>query len=149
MFQRWDPFREMERMTEAMDRLWDGGAWRPRRLLRPFFTEGDVIMDVYRTADDLVIKASLPGIKPEDVSITVEGNTLTISGQHRAEHEEKEHDYLLREFSYGAFSRSIPLPTGLKTDKAEATFEHGVLTLTIPRSEAEKPKTVQVKVKSP
>jgi len=94
-----------------------------------------------------VVKAALPSVKPEEIDITITGDTLSIKGETKAMGEVKREDYLYREHRYGAFSRSIILPTNLKTDKAEANFENGVLTLTIPRSEEAKPKTIKVKTK--
>ena len=146
--QRWEPFREMERVSDMMDRLFEGGAWRPRHLLRPFFGEGELALDVYRTPEALIVKGALPGVKPEEVRITIEGNTLIVIGEHKEEQEGREKDYLLKERRYGSFTRTITLPTGLDTDKAEATYASGVLTLTIPRVEKEKPKSVDVKVKA-
>ena len=100
---------------------------------------------MYHTANDVVVKAALPGVKPDDVEITIVGDTLTIKGEAKAEEEVKREDYLYQERRYGAFSRSVTLPSGLDTDKAEATFENGVLTLTIPKVEKVKPKQVKVK----
>lgn len=93
------------------------------------------------------MKAALPGLKPEDVSIDITGETLTIKGESKAEQEVKEKDYLYQERRYGAFSRSVVLPSGLKSDKAEATMEDGVLTLTMPKAEEVKPKAIKVKAK--
>jgi HSP20 family protein len=101
---------------------------------------------MYQTADDVVIKASLPGVKPEDVDVTITGDTVTIKGETKTEEEIKREDYLYQERRYGAFSRSVRLPGSLQTDKAEAVFENGVLKLTIPKAEESKPKTVKVKV---
>jgi HSP20 family protein len=89
----------------------------------------------------------LPGLKPEDVSIDITGETLTIKGESKAEQEIKKEDYLYQERRYGAYSRSVVLPSGLKTDKAEATMEDGILTLTIPKVEEVKPKKISVKAK--
>jgi HSP20 family protein len=94
-----------------------------------------------------VLKAALSGLKPEDVSIDITGETLTIKGESKAEQEIKKEDYLYQERRYGAFSRSVVLPSGLKTDKAEATMEDGILTLTIPKVEEVKPKNISVKAK--
>jgi HSP20 family protein len=94
-----------------------------------------------------VVKAALPGLKPEDVSIDITSETLTIRGENKAEQEIKKEDYLYQERRYGAFSRSLVLPSGLKPDKAEATMEDGVLTLTIPKAEGVKPKAIKVKAK--
>lgn len=94
-----------------------------------------------------MVKATLPGVKREDVSIDITGETLTIRGDTKAEEEVKREDYLYQERRYGSFSRSVVLPGGLKTDKAEATMEDCVLTLTIPKAEEVKPKAIKVKPK--
>jgi HSP20 family protein len=95
----------------------------------------------------MVMKAALPGLKPEDVNIDITGETLTIKGEGKAEQEVKRKDYLYQGRRYGAFSRSVVLPSGLKPDKAEATMEDGILTLTIPKAEEVKPKAIKVKAK--
>jgi HSP20 family protein len=93
------------------------------------------------------VKAVLSGLKPEDVSIDITGETLTIKEESKAEQEGKEEDYLYQERRHGAFSRSVVLRSGLKSDKAEATMEDGVLTLTIPKAEEVKPKAIKLKAK--
>jgi HSP20 family protein len=89
----------------------------------------------------------LPGVKPEDVNIDITGDTLTVKGESKAEQEVKREDYLYQERRCGAFSRSVVFPSGLKPDKAEATMEDGVLTLTVPKAEEVKPKSIKVKAK--
>jgi HSP20 family protein len=95
----------------------------------------------------VVVKATLPGLRPEDASIDITGETLTIKGETKAEQAIKKENYLYQERRYGSFARSVVLPGGLKTDKAEATMEDGVLTLTIPKVEEAKPKAIKVKAK--
>jgi HSP20 family protein len=102
---------------------------------------------MYQTANEVVVKAALPGAKPEEVDITITGDTLTIKGEAKVEEETQREDYFYQEHRYGAFSRSVTLPSGLDSDKAEASFENGFLTLTIPKSEQVKPKQVKVKPK--
>jgi len=108
---------------------------------------GDLPVDMYQTADDVVVKAALPGIKPEEVDITITGDTLTIRGEQKEEQEVKEDDYFYKERRYGTFSRSVAMPVKVKSDKAEAVFENGVLTLTLPKAEEIKPKQIKVKPK--
>jgi HSP20 family protein len=91
-----------------------------------------------------VIEAAMPGVAPEDVEITVEGGSLTISGQYRRERSEGEGDYLLRELRHGSFSRVVALPDGLEPDRASATFEHGMLELRVPKAEATKPRQIRI-----
>jgi HSP20 family protein len=103
-------------------------------------------MDVESREDAFVINALLPGIKPEDVDIQIEGETVTIQGEIKLEEGEKT-AWLLRERPRGSFSRSLELPTGLDAEKAKASFENGILTLSIPKSPEARPKTIKVNVK--
>lgn len=147
---RWEPLRELSGMREAMDRFFDIGWPRHYHLWRlGGQPDGGLTpsLDMYHTPEAVVVKASLPGVKPEDVDISVIGDTLTIKGEMRTEGEVKEEDYYCQERRYGAFSRTVGLPSGLKTDKAEAVFEHGILTLTIPKAEEVKAKTIKVQAK--
>jgi HSP20 family protein len=130
-----------------MDRLFEDSFVRPSRTLTTLGEAGVSPLDVYQTANEVVVKASLPEVKPEDVSIDISGETLTINGESKAEKEIKKEDYLYQERRYGAFARSVAVPGGLKTDKADATIEDGVLTLTIPKAEETKPKAIKVKAK--
>jgi HSP20 family protein len=93
------------------------------------------------------IKASLPGIKADDVQINVTGDVLTIKGEVKEKSETKEKDYHIREQRWGAFERSVMLPTSIVPDKAKAEFEDGVLTITLPKAEEVKPKVITVKAK--
>jgi HSP20 family protein len=144
---RWDPFREAMSLRNAIDRLFEESFVAPRVSWWAPLGIGDLAIDMYETKDEVVVKAAMPGIKPEQTEVTITGNTLTIRGEAKEEKEVKEENYLCRERRMGIFSRSVSLPDGLKTDKAEATFEHGVLTLKIPKAEEAKPKTIKVKAK--
>ena len=143
---RWDPFTELMPSEHMLDRLFGNRApfaWKTNGE-----TEfGYFPMDVAETADGYEITASLPGLKPEEVEIQIHGTTVTIKGEMKSESPpelEKDKAYLRRERRYGAFSRSLTLPTDLDAEKATAVFEHGVLKLRLPKSEAMKPKTVKV-----
>ncbi len=142
---RWEPFREMT-MHDAMDRLFADSLVGSRGWATPTFV-GNLAVDLYETKDHVVVQAALPGIKPEQVDVTITGNTLTIRGEQKEEKETKEAEYIRRERRTGSFTRSVALPEGLDASKAEAEFENGVLTLRVPKSEASKPKTVKVKTK--
>ena len=102
---------------------------------------------MYQTEDATVIRSSVPGVKPDDIDITISGNTLTISGETKEEEDVKEEYYVRRERRYGSFSRSVVLPEGLEPDKAEASFEDGILTLSIPKAPEAKPTVIEVKGK--
>jgi HSP20 family protein len=128
-----------------MDRLFEDSFFRA-----PFVSMYDreltLALDIRSTPEALVIEAALPGVKPEEVDITVESGTLTISGSFRSERTEGEEtgDYLVRELRRGSFSRAVALPQGLEPDKAEATFEDGLLRLRIPRAEETKPRQIRI-----
>jgi HSP20 family protein len=140
---RWEPFREMISLRQAMDHLFEDSFVRFPHLSGDGVREFPI--DVYQTKKDLVVKAALPGVKPEEVDITINDDTVTIKGEHKEEQETNEDDYLYRERYYGAFSRSVALPVKVKGEKAEATFEEGVLTLTLPKAEEIKPRQIKIK----
>ncbi len=146
---RWDPFREMVSLRDAMDRLFEESFVRPFGGWPLLGGEAQTLaLDVYETDDNLVVEASLPGISPDEVDISVVGNTLTIKGEHEEKEEKEEKGkYHFRERRYGAFHRTISLPVEVDANKAEAVFENGVLKLTLPKVEEAKPKRIEVKVK--
>ncbi len=144
---RWEPFREMMSLRNAMDRLFDESFVRPSRM---WVEEGaaQFPVDMYQTDGEVVVKATLPGIKPEEVDITITGDALTIKGEHKEEKEVKEENYIRRERRYGSFTRTVLIPVSVQGDKAEASFEDGVLTLTLPKAEEIRPKQIKVKPKA-
>ncbi len=141
---RWQPMSDLVSLRDAMDRLFEDSVVSFRNWPATLAV-AEPTLDVYETGNDVVVKAALPGLKPEDVEITLTGDVLTIAGETKEESEQKDKNYIRRERRYGSFSRTVTLPDGLTTDKAEAKFENGVLTLTIPKSEEVKPKKIQVK----
>jgi HSP20 family protein len=144
---RLNPWREMVTLREAMDRLFEESFVRPVRTWeaasgeRPF----RLPLDVYTTPEEIVIVASLPGLTPDEVDIAIEGDTLVIRGELRSPLENVE--YLFQERPYGVFLRTLTLNVPVDAGKAEAFFENGVLTLTLPKSEETKPKVIKVKRK--
>jgi HSP20 family protein len=145
--ERWHPFTELMSLRQAMDRLFEDSFVHPSRTLEALGEVAAPTLDIYQTPSEIVVKAALPGVKPEDVNIDITGDTLSVKGESKAEQEVKREDYLYQERRYGAFSRRVVLPGGLKPDKTEATMEDGVLTLTIPKAEEVKPKAIKVKAK--
>ena len=144
---RWEPFRELVSLREAMDRLFEESFVRPvGGRLAPAGMEVPAV-DVYQTDDAVVVKSAIPGIKPEDIDISITGDTLTIKGETRVEEEVNEENYIRRERRCGSFYRSLALPLPVVTEKAEAEFENGVLTLTLPKAEEVKPKAIKIKAK--
>ena len=137
------PFGELMSLRQAMDRLFDDD-FRPLRWGNGAFDGPALPLDVTTDADALTIEAALPGIKPEDVDITVENGTLTISGKTAEQRTGEEGSYLVQEIRRGTFSRSVTLPNGLEPDKAQATFEHGLLKLRIPKAEQVKPRQIRI-----
>ena len=142
MLTRWDPLREMMGLRRAMDRLFDSAmvgapSWEGT-------SRWELALDVSESDDAYQVKASLPGIDPEDIDITYNANTLTIKGEIKEEKEVEEARYHVRERRYGSFSRSITLPTEIKDAEVEASYDAGVLKLTLPKTEPIKPKRIEV-----
>jgi HSP20 family protein len=139
---RWDPFREAVTLREAMDRLFEDSYVPARRQAEQREQVWRLPLDAYTTAEEIVILANMPGVKPENVEITIEGDTLTIKGERSAPLENV--DYVLQERTYGKFQRTLNINIPVDANKAEAKFEDGLLTLVVPKAEAIKPKTIQV-----
>jgi len=145
--ERWDPFREAVSLRDAMNTLLQESFIRPGGL----GANGEhsaLPLDVSETEDAFVVKASMPGVRPDDVQITIQGDTLSIRGESKAEEEKKGSQWHLRERRFGAFQRTLTLGTPVNSDKADAQFEHGVLTLTLPKSEAAKPRQIKIGAKA-
>jgi HSP20 family protein len=137
------PFGELMTLRQAMDRLFDDD-FRPFRFGTGGVEGPALPLDVTTSDDALTIEAALPGIKPEDVEITVENGTVSISGKTAEERTAEEGSYVLQEIRRGNFSRTVTLPTGLEPDKATASFEHGILRLEIPKAEQVKPRQIKI-----
>ena len=135
---RWEPFAELGELRAQLDRMFGElgdvrqRAWRPA-------------VDVVRDDGNLVIRADVPGIKPEEVKVEVEDDILTVSGQHEERKEEKDKDYLRRERRYGSFSRSMALPAGVDPKRIKATTHDGVVEVTIPLPKEPEKKKIEVK----
>lgn len=141
---RFEPMRDMITLREAMDRLFNdaftpslgaSGGWQAPAV------------DLYQTDDEVVLKAALPGMKADDVQISITGDMLSLKGEFKQENETEEKAYHLREQRYGFFERSFSLPTAVVADKAKAEFENGILTISLPKAEEVKPKMITVKAK--
>ena len=138
------PFGELLSLRQAMDRLFEDSYVRPRGWGSASVDGSVLALDVSSTADALVVEASLPGVKPDDVEITIENGALTIRGTTSAERREGEGEYVVQEIRRGEFVRTVSLPSGLEPDKATATFENGMLTLRIPKAEQVKPRQIRI-----
>lgn len=134
---RWNPVRDLITMSEAMDRVFNDVANRRERSV------WQLPIDAFANEDAIVLTADVPGIKPEELQITLEGDTLTIRGEFKPMAETR--NYLLRERLTGRFERTLTINTPIDAGKVEATFENGVLTLMLPKAEAAKPKQIAVK----
>jgi HSP20 family protein len=141
---RWEPLRELGSLQNEMNRLFNtvfdapapgnGGAlrrWMPA-------------MDLVESGDQFVLRADLPGMSQEDVKIEFEDGTLTVSGERKAEHEEREEGYYRVERAFGSFSRSLTLPKGINADAVSASFDRGVLEIRIPKPEERKPRRIEI-----
>jgi HSP20 family protein len=144
---RWNPFREMNTLRQAMDRLMedsfpgqhDGQDGEEHGMRFP--------LDVMDQGDHFVVRGALPGVRPDDVHVTIQGETLTIRGESRAEHQDEQAAHgrwLVREHSHGVYVRSIGLPDTVEPEKAEATYEHGMLTLRLPKAKRAGPRRIPV-----
>jgi HSP20 family protein len=134
---RWDPFAELADLRSRFDRMFGEltdareHAWTPA-------------VDLKRDNGNLVLRADIPGIKPEEVKIEVQDDVLTVSGEHTETKEEKDKDFIRRERRYGAFSRSMTIPAGVEAKKIKAKTHDGVLEVTIPLPKEAKAETVQI-----
>jgi HSP20 family protein len=143
---RWDPGRDLMSLKQAIDKLFEDSAIRPSSFTFQI-GEGNIPVDILQTDTTITVKATIPGVKPEEVDISISGETLTIKAEKKEEQEFKEKEYVRKENRYGLISRSITLPVEVDADRAEAMFDNGILTFTIPKSEKSKPKQIKVQPK--
>jgi HSP20 family protein len=153
--ERWDPISDMMSLRDAMDRLLRESFVVPNTGLLGSGRQS-LPLDAVENADSYVVSASMPGVKPEDVQVTVQGNTLTIRGESTIEQTQtpqqqgqeaqgkRGNNWILHERRHGSFFRSISLPTPVNADGATTKFEHGELIITLPKSEEAKPKQIRV-----
>jgi len=130
-------------LRDAVDRLFQQSVVRPGNLLAGLRQDA-VPVDVAETDDTVRVRASIPGVKPEDLQVTIQGNMLTIGGESKAEEEKEGEQWLVREHRYGEFRRTVELPAAVDADAAEARCEHGVLTLTLPKLQAAQPRRINI-----
>ncbi len=138
VLRRWGSPGELGHMENAMNRLLHG--WRNE------VEHWSIPLDVLQKADEVQVKASLPGIKPEEIDIAIEDNVLTIKAESTAESETEEAGYLVRERSFGSFFRALRLPDSIDPEKVRSTYENGVLKITLPKAEEKKRKQIKVDV---
>jgi len=141
--QRWDAFADLRRLDATLNRLWQGFG-RDTWFDGAAETAWAVPLDVVADGDDLVVRASLPGVRPDDLNVTIEDGVLAIRAETQAVRAEKEGTYLIRERRAGTFARSVRLPEVVDADKATSTYADGVLTIRFPKLEAKKAKKIAI-----
>ncbi len=148
--QRWDPFSDLRQMQNTMDRMWRRMGTSARNTEdSPEMEAWAVPLDVTRQGENAVIRASMPGVSPEDIQVSIEDNVLTIKGHSAKEVQDEGETYLMRERRTGSFHRALRLPDSVDPDKVEPRYEHGVLTITVPKAEAKRARQLQVQVGTP
>ena len=138
---RWEPFRELRTMENTVNRLWRGFGGE---VADPAVEGWNVPLDVAREGDNILVHASLPGVDPENIDVSIEDNVLTIKAATHSDMERKEGEYLMRERRTGSFHRALRLPDTVDTERIQPTCKNGVLTITIPKAEAKKAKQLKV-----
>jgi HSP20 family protein len=142
MITRWEPIRELVALRDVFDRFLEEPLFHKAEW--PSLWRGVPALDMYDVNGSVAVEFALPGVKPEEVDITVTGNTLTVKGEHKAKEEINEKDYYRREFSYGTFTRTVELPTYVDTEKVEARFEDGLLKIVVPKVPEAQPKRIEI-----
>ena len=141
MLQRWEPFRDIRRMDEMMNRLWRGhvryGPGEDQKWAVP--------LDVVEEDDKIIVRATLPGVKPEDIDVTLENEVLTIRAETKANTEERKESYLLRERRAGKFHRTLRLPDTVDSENVETKYENGIVEITFPKAEAKRARRLSIK----
>ncbi len=141
---RWEPFREIDTLQREMNRLLEGWGSIPTGtgIASAFIPAAEL----QETPEALSLKVEVPGMEPEDLDIQVTAESVSIKGERKSETKTEENGGVRTEFRYGKFQRVIPLPVRIQNEKVEAEYKNGVLTLTLPKAEAEQHKIVKVKV---
>jgi HSP20 family protein len=142
VLRRWEPLGELRRMQDNMERLWRGTYANQENGSE--IEEWAIPLDVVEEGDNILVRASMPGVKPDDIDVTVENDVLTIKGRTSTESEHKEGNYLMKERRTGSFHRSLRLPDTVDAEKAVPHYEQGVLTVTLPKVEAKKARKLTV-----
>ena len=141
---RWEPLRELSSLQSEMNRLFNTAFDTPSPASGTVARRWMPAMDLVESADHFVLRADLPGMGEDDVQIELEDGTLTVSGERKSEHEEREEGFHRVERSFGAFSRSLTLPKGIDGDAVSASFDRGVLEIRIPKPETQKPRRISI-----
>ena len=140
---RWDPFTDLVQLRDEIGRWFEGSEKSKEKTSSVWAPE----VDIKETDKDISIKADLPGMKMEDIDVSVDENQLIIKGERKHEKKEEEKDYIRVERSYGSFYRSFNIGVPVKEDKIRASYKDGVLEIVVPKAEAKKPKKIAVSEK--
>ena len=141
VMQRWDPFRDLRQMDETVNRLWRGFGGVPAGT-----EDWNISLDVVQRGDEVTVKASVPGVKPDTIDLAIEDNILTIRAERKPDFEDEQSVYLVRERPVGSFYRALRLPETIDANKVQSTYENGVLTITLPKAEEKKKKQIKIQV---
>ncbi len=141
VLQRWDPFRDLRQMDETMNRLWRGYGGAPTGT-----EDWNISLDVVQRTDEIIVKASVPGVKPDGIDLAIEDNVLTIRAERKPDFEDQQSVYLVQERPTGSFYRALSLPETVDANKIQSTYENGVLTVTLPKAEEKKKKQIKIQV---
>lgn len=145
--ERWEPFREMERMLESMERFAEEVFGRPMRRRRtPVVTEWVPSIEMFEKGDEFVVRAELPGVHKKDVHVSVTDDVLTIRGERKREEEVKEEDYHHCESLYGSFHRAVSLPLKVEGEKVKASFKDGILEIRLPKAKEILERAREIKI---
>jgi HSP20 family protein len=144
--QRWNPFlRDFVSLRDAVDRLFEESFVSPERLLAAGASGGRTMpVEIHETPDELVVRALMPGVSPENLDVQYQQGTLTLRARTEPPAAHDDWSWHLREFGYGEMTRTFTLPREIDAERAEASFQHGILTLRLPKAEAAKPKTIRL-----
>jgi HSP20 family protein len=144
---RWDPFHQLSSLRDEIDRLFESPFSALSEGLQPFMSGWSPALDLYDDKDNFVLKAELPGMKKEDIQIQLHDGVLTLSGERKEERKSESGDIHRSERFVGRFQRTLTLPSEVDVDKVKANYQDGILTVTLPKSEAAKPKQIQIKTR--
>lgn len=141
---RWDPFRDLSMLQDRMNRLFDdaGRGWQHDEPSST--TTWSPAVDIFETEDEIVVKAELPGMVRQNITLHLEKNVLTLKGERRFEKETKDENYHRIERSYGGFSRAFSIPAAVDEEKIRADYKDGVLKIVLPKKEQAKPKQIRI-----
>ncbi len=143
VLQRWDPFRDLRQMDETMNRLWRGFGG-----VQAGTEEWNISLDVVQRTDEIVVKASIPGVKPEAIELAIEDNILTLRADRKPDFDDDKSIYLIQERPTGSFYRALRLPDTVDSNKVQSTYENGVLTIVLPKAEEKKKKQIKIQAAS-